>query len=144
GPDPQAKIAALHAAMTAYDEADEKTSPAAQGSAGPERLTSRAARFWREIMHKKLIAAPAVAGLIVLPVAGLTALYLIDGPTFYFNGGPEKAVPNAANADRAQGKAVSKDAHDASHPAAPLPDAVFATPGAPLDTPTQRLAPGMP
>jgi Ca-activated chloride channel family protein len=85
-PNPQAKIGALHAAMTAFDEAREENSPVPQGSAEPQRLTSRAAKLWREIMQKKLVATPAIAGLIALPIAGYTALYLLDQQNFNFGG----------------------------------------------------------
>ena len=85
-PNPQAKIGALHAAMTAFDEAQEENSPVPQGSAEPQRLTSRAAKLWREIMQKKLVATPAIAGLIALPIAGYTALYLLDQQNFNFGG----------------------------------------------------------
>jgi Ca-activated chloride channel family protein len=88
-PNPEAKIAALHAAMAAFDEPREKTSTAAQGSTEPPRLTSRAATLWRKIMQKKLVATPAIAGLIALPVAGATALYLLDQQSFNFGGDHE-------------------------------------------------------
>ena len=85
-PNPEAKIAALHAAMAAYDEPREKISPVTQGSVEPRRLTSRAAKLWREIMQKKLIATPAIAGLVALPIAGYTALHLLDQQSFNFGG----------------------------------------------------------
>lgn len=84
-PDPTAKIGALHAAMTAFDE---KKSTAPQGSAAKHRLTERAHRLWREIMQKKLIATPAIAGLVALPVAGYTALYLLQEGQFGFSRPP--------------------------------------------------------
>src|SRR5690606_6099164 len=51
---------------------------APQGSHHGERLTDRTIRFWREIMQKKLIAAPALAGLVALPVAGVVTWQLMD------------------------------------------------------------------
>ncbi len=71
-PGEAAKARALAAAMTAYDEA-EKNAAAAQGSGEGARLTDRTIRFWREMMSKKLVAAPALAGLVALPVAGYVA-----------------------------------------------------------------------
>ncbi|PZN51068.1 MAG: VWA domain-containing protein [Proteobacteria bacterium] len=85
-PDPEAKIAALHAAMTAFDATEEKIAPVSQGSAEQARLTSRAAKLWREIMHRKLFAAPALAGLVALPIAGYTAFHLLGQGTFDFPG----------------------------------------------------------
>ena len=76
-PSAEARIGAVHAAMAAYD-AEEKISPAAQGSAGSLRLIQRASRLWREIMQRKLIATPAIAGLVALPIAGYTALLLME------------------------------------------------------------------
>src|SRR5690606_39355360 len=84
--DPEAKIAALHAAMTAFDATEEKIAPVSQGSAEQARLTSRAAKLWREIMHRKLFAAPALAGLVALPIAGYTAFHLLGQDTFDFPG----------------------------------------------------------
>lgn len=100
-PDPEAKIGALHAALIAFDEPQEKVSAAPQGSAEPRRLTSRApafwaAKFWREIMQKKLVAAPAVAGLLALPLAGYTALYLLDHHSFDFGDGKSAVVETDA------------------------------------------------
>ena len=38
-------------------------------------------------MQKKLVATPAIAGLIALPIAGYTALYLLDQQSFNRGGG---------------------------------------------------------
>ena len=95
-PDPQAKIGAMHAALRAFDEAQEKIAGAPQGSAGPERLTSRASRLWREIMNRKLYAAPGIASLIAVPIAGVTALYLVDRQAFDLTG--QSSVSETANA----------------------------------------------
>lgn len=76
-PDPAAKARALATAMAAFDAA-EKKSPATQGSAAGERLTDRTMRFWREMMQKKLVAAPALAGLVALPVAGYVGWQVIE------------------------------------------------------------------
>ena len=76
-PGEAAKARALAAAMTAYDEA-EKNAAAAQGSGEGARLTDRTIRFWREMMSKKLVAAPALAGLVALPVAGYVAWQVME------------------------------------------------------------------
>lgn len=82
-PRPEAKVAALHAAMAAFD-AQEEIAPAPQGSPSTSRLTQRASKLWRDIMQKKLFAAPAIAGLVALPIAGYTALYLLQDSPFRF------------------------------------------------------------
>jgi Ca-activated chloride channel family protein len=129
--DPEAKIAALHAALSAFDEAKEKISAAPQGMASPQRLTSRAAKLWREIMQKKLVATPAIAGLIALPIAGYTALYLLDQQSFNFGGRtvtqthadkPATVVPAAPATDRsADSYEEGRDAAEALVQAAPPP-----------------------
>ena len=79
GPSAEARARAFSAAMMAFHEKDEV---AAQGMAARPRLTSRALTLWREIMQKKLIAAPTIAGLVALPIAGYTAFHLMQ------DGGP--------------------------------------------------------
>lgn len=76
-PDEAAKARALASAMAAYDAA-EKNPAAAQGSGEGTRLTDRTIRFWREMMSKKLVAAPALAGLVALPVAGYVAWQVME------------------------------------------------------------------
>ncbi len=77
-PDPQARRDAMDAAMHAFDEAAEKNRAGAQGSAAGNRLTDRAIELWREIMQKKLVAAPALAGLAALPIAGYVGWQFIN------------------------------------------------------------------
>ncbi len=73
-----AREAALAAAMKAFDE--EKISPASQGSHAGLRLTDRVGAIWSTIMNTKLFPAPAaIAGLLVIPVAGYFALQLSSG-----------------------------------------------------------------
>lgn len=74
-PGTEARAHAFSAAMAAFDEKDEA---APQGMAATPRLTSRALTLWREIMQKKLIATPAIAGLVALPIAGYTAFHLMQ------------------------------------------------------------------
>ncbi len=76
-PDEAAKARALAGAMAAFDAA-EKISPATQGSADGARLTDRTIRFWREMMQKKLVAVPALAGLVALPVAGYVGWQVME------------------------------------------------------------------
>jgi Ca-activated chloride channel family protein len=71
-----AKARALAAAMQAFDE--ENTATAPQGPARNQRLTDRMRTIWREMMQRKLIAAPALTGLVALPIAGYTAFYLVQ------------------------------------------------------------------
>ena len=154
-PNPEAKIAALHAAMAAYDEPREKKSPAPQGSAEPQRLTSRAAKLWREIMQKKLVAAPAIAGLLALPIAGYTALYLLDRQAVDFGGGhgitQTTADRPAANAPVAANEPAKVEAEESrgldetfapAAPPAPKPEATGAA-GQPQDMLTRQAAPAM-
>ncbi|MBN9241649.1 MAG: VWA domain-containing protein [Mesorhizobium sp.] len=138
-PDPEAKIGALHAALTAFDEPQEKLSAASQGSAEPHRLTSRApaswvAKLWREIMQRKFIAAPAAAGLLVLPLAGYTAFYLLDHRTSDFgrnHGIAETAADNQEDAageiGRRLDKAIDRLAKPPVVPPAPMPQNAPAT-----------------
>ncbi|MDR7032852.1 VWA domain-containing protein [Mesorhizobium sp. BE184] len=132
-PDADAKARALQAAMAAYDEPKENPQ-AAQGSMAKLRLTSRATQLWREIMQKKLIATPAIASLIVLPIAGVTALYLMDGQTFNLGGDrnvtetladkPAKApVSEAAKAKKAEAETESR-AMEIAPASPPKPDAM--------------------
>ncbi|AMS41953.1 MULTISPECIES: vWA domain-containing protein [Aminobacter] len=92
-PGSEAKARALAAAMAAYDL--EKNSAATQGTANAGRLTERARKLWRDIMQKKLIAAPAFAGLVALPIAGYATFYLMEGSPFNFGAEQEIAdVPS--------------------------------------------------
>lgn len=70
-PRPQAREAAMRAALDAFD--DEKKRPQTQGMQAGLRLTDRVAQIWSSLMQKKLISAPAIAGLFILPVAGIAA-----------------------------------------------------------------------
>lgn len=97
GPSAEARARALAAAMTAFDEKDETVT---QGMTTRPRLTSRALTLWREIMQKKLIATPAIVGLVALPIAGYAAFHLMqDGGPALDAGGTvtetlaDKAVP---------------------------------------------------
>jgi len=153
--DATAKRRALDASLRAYDEA-ENISPAAQGSAGRQRLTARTIRFWREIMQKKLIAAPtAVAGLIALPVAGLVTWQAVDGYRPSLGEGDaivETSAPQRQRqAEQEPAPAAEREAHDML--TAPAPQAAAEAPQAPESdrvaallnrTPATRDLPMMP
>lgn len=123
-PGHEAKARALDAALRAYDEAGEKISPLAQGSGEGARLTDRTIRFWRQIMQKKLIAVPALAGLVALPVAGVVTWQVMgeyrppivpqpDGSTVE-TGAPERQRLEAP----AQAEAADKALHESAPPLA--------------------------
>jgi Ca-activated chloride channel family protein len=101
GPDAMAR--ARVAAQAAFD-AGENISAASQGSAGPRRLTSRAAELWRAMMQRKLIATPAIAGLAVLPIAGYAAWQLMDDMALPVGGeaGVHETAANGADARQAK------------------------------------------
>jgi len=75
----EAREKALEAALRSYDE---KFSPTAQGTVEEVRLTDRARKLWRGLMNRKLVATPAVAGLLVLPLAGYAAWQVMGGDMF--------------------------------------------------------------
>ncbi|MFD1982949.1 von Willebrand factor type A domain-containing protein [Mesorhizobium newzealandense] len=93
-PGESAKARAFEAAMRAYDQ--ENISTLTQGSVGGLRLTERAQKLWSEIMQKKLIAAPALAGLVALPIAGYATFHMLreQPPKF---GGDEKITETLAD-----------------------------------------------
>ena len=94
-PSAEAKARALAAAMQAFDE--KNIASASQGSEGRLRLTDRAQKIWREMMQKKLLAAPALAGLVALPIAGYATFYLMEESPFNFGGGPGHGWPGGAH-----------------------------------------------
>ncbi|AZO43787.1 DUF3520 domain-containing protein [Mesorhizobium sp. M7D.F.Ca.US.005.01.1.1] len=93
-PAQDAKARAFEAALRAYDQ--ENISAVTQGSVGGLRLTERAQELWSEIMQKKLIATPALAGLVALPIAGYATFHLLreQPPKF---GGDEKITETLAD-----------------------------------------------
>ncbi|TJV25585.1 MAG: DUF3520 domain-containing protein [Mesorhizobium sp.] len=93
-PAKDAKARAFEAALRAYDQ--ENISAVTQGSVGGLRLTERAQKLWSEIMQKKLIATPALAGLVALPIAGYATFHLLreQPPKF---GGDEKITETLAD-----------------------------------------------
>ncbi|PLP60562.1 VWA domain-containing protein [Mesorhizobium loti] len=112
GPGAEARARTLSAAMEAFDEKDE-TAP--QGMATRPRLTSRALTLWREIMQKKLIATPAIAGLVALPIAGYTAFHLMQ------DGGPALEAGGTITETLADKPAPAKPAAQAQSPVVAAP-----------------------
>ena len=88
-PGAEARARALHAAMLAFD--DENNSTASQGSAEGRRLTHQIRKLWRDTMQKKLLTAPALAGLVALPIAGYATFYLMEESPFRFQAGQDAA-----------------------------------------------------
>ncbi|WP_274628514.1 VWA domain-containing protein [Arvimicrobium flavum] len=81
-PRAEARATALRAAVESFDA--KNTSTGAQESAAPLRLTERARKLWRDMMQHKLLATPALATLVALPIAGYAAFTLMDGNPFGF------------------------------------------------------------
>jgi Ca-activated chloride channel homolog len=75
-PRASARESALEAALGAYDLKNSSTAP--QGAEDRNRLIDRAWMLWRETMNRKMVATPAIAGLLALPLAGYTAYYLVQ------------------------------------------------------------------
>ncbi|MGE0281155.1 MAG: von Willebrand factor type A domain-containing protein [Rhizobiaceae bacterium] len=85
--DPAARMRALKASVAAFEA--EKTAKPAQALAVRPRLTERAWKLWSEIMQKKMIAAPALAGLVALPIAGYATFELVKtSPELFATQGP--------------------------------------------------------
>ncbi len=78
-PSREARRRGLTAAMQAFDE---KGRAVPQGSPGTVRLTRGVRKLWSEIMQKKLLATPALAALVALPIAGYAAYYLMEESPF--------------------------------------------------------------
>jgi Ca-activated chloride channel family protein len=86
-PDPAARMRALKASIAAFEA--EKSAKPAQALAARPRLTERAWKLWSEIMQKKMIAAPALAGLVALPIAGYATFELMrNSPDLLATQGP--------------------------------------------------------
>ena len=100
----QAKARGVQAALRAFDEAG-KIPAATQGSPADERLTDRTIRFWRELMQKKLVATPALAGLVALPVAGYVSWHIMEDlrvGTGFDQSAVETEAPKRERAERTQ------------------------------------------
>lgn len=135
---PEARVRALHAAMQAFDT-EEEISAAPQGSVGKQRLMDRARKLWRDVMQKKLIAVPALAGLVALPIAGYTALHLLQEQPFATGRQQPQPVADAsdevASAPHAETRAVLERAAEQTAAA----DAEMQPQPAPSATTSERL-----
>src|SRR5688500_11814068 len=114
-PGAEAKTRALAAAMQAFEEKNFTT--ASQGSETRLRLTDRVWKIWREMMQKKLFAAPALTALVALPIAGYATFYLMNEARFDFGSsevtdGPvvRQDAAEPAKEKRAREESESRDA----------------------------------
>jgi Ca-activated chloride channel family protein len=133
-PRAQAKERALEAARAAFNL--EKTSAAAQGTQNGLRLTERATRLWSEIMQRKLIATPALAGLVALPVAGYATFYLLQEAPFGV--WPQKTVSETGAPAEKPADTLAKGERDALSADNALPDAAGQLSAEPQSTPRQE------
>lgn len=99
-PSGEARRRALSAAMGAFDE---KSAPATQGVRPGARLTDKAILLWRSLMSRKLIASPAMAAILALPIAGYSAFYLMETSPLTQ---PRDAGPVASPTEAPQPKAA--------------------------------------
>ncbi len=81
-PRAEARAAALRAALDSFD--GENSAATAKGKAARPRLTERATKLWRDIMQKKLLATPALATLVALPIAGYATYHIMEESRFNF------------------------------------------------------------
>lgn len=112
-PSAEARARALEAALGAYDLKNSVADP--QGSAAPQRLTERARKLWSEIMNKKLMAAPAIAGLMALPIAGYVTYYLMQENAYRF--GADNDVAETGGQGTVQTAKPAEDNTEASRDA---------------------------
>ena len=76
GPGRDARARAVEAALESFDA--EKNSSIPKGSTAGRRLSDRMANIWSGMMEKKLMATPAIAGLVALPIAGYVGWQMLD------------------------------------------------------------------
>ena len=76
GPGRDARARAVEAALESFDA--EKNLSIPKGSAAGRRLSDRMANIWSGMMEKKLMATPAIAGLVALPIAGYVGWQMLD------------------------------------------------------------------
>ena len=140
-PGREARQRALEAALRSYDE---NFSAAAQGSAGGQRRTGRISEIWRGLMQKKLVATPAIAGLVALPIAGLAAWHLMgEGSPFgpELDGGTPPPVSEAQAPARQKEAAPAPKAEAAQDREIGLSDQLAARPDAAAPAEAMRGAP---
>jgi Ca-activated chloride channel family protein len=92
-PSQAARERALSAAMAAFDE---KPATAPQGTADDNRLTAKAISLWRSLMSRNSLTGPAIAGLLVLPLAGYTTYALMQTSLLTFRRDAQPAAPQPA------------------------------------------------
>jgi len=152
-PGENAKARAFEAAMRAYDQ--ENISAVTQGSVGGLRLTERAQKLWSEIMQKKLIATPAIAGLVALPIAGYATFHMLREQPSTFGGGQKitetladkpatvKPLAEPAKDKKADADVESRDAAEAlvTPAATPRSESTAAGGQAQQDALTREIAP---
>src|SRR5690606_34510203 len=90
-PRAEARARALAAAMQAFEDRNFASAP--QGSEPRLRLTDRVGKIWREMMQRKLLAAPALTALVALPIAGYTTFHLMQESPFDLGGGQATRSP---------------------------------------------------
>ena len=91
-PGNSARDAALRRALDGFDQ---EISSAPQGSPSAARPSSRIGKLWSGMMQKKLMATPAIAGLVALPIAGYATWQMMEGGTpfgFDRSGAPQSPV----------------------------------------------------
>ncbi|MEX0956139.1 MAG: VWA domain-containing protein [Rhizobiaceae bacterium] len=81
------------ARRSALDSFDKEFSAPPQGSAASTRPMGRMTKWWSAMMQKKLVATPAIAGLLILPIAGYATWQLMDERTFGFDRGAGPKTP---------------------------------------------------
>lgn len=143
--DPAARARALNASLAAFEM--QKDARATQASASRPRLTQRALKLWREMMEKKMIAAPALGALIALPVAGYVALELARTSPDFLGSGPstadEEVAPAAQTSQEVQNPlAFAPESKPVAPPAAgaAAPKAEAQAPAAPAPVLQERQA----
>ncbi len=82
-PEPR-KTARERALGSAFEAFDEEFSTSPQGSASGARQSFQLSKLWSALMQRKLMATPAVAGLLVLPIAGYATWQMMDEGMFCF------------------------------------------------------------
>jgi Ca-activated chloride channel homolog len=107
--DSAARRRALDAAMAAFDE---NFAADAQGRDRVARPSTGTTPFWRRLMDRKLIAVPALAGVLVLPFAGYVTLTMMTEM--------QPPRPNVVRPQHVSPTAPAADAEQAPQRARPL------------------------
>jgi Ca-activated chloride channel family protein len=140
-PDAKARAHALEAALAAYDVNEKNRPEAAQGSAAKPRLIERASKLWREMMQKKMIATPAIAGLVALPIAGYAAFHILNEAPFAPADVAEQTTPEPREQALARPAEVKRDLDAESRQAVAELPAPSKPEAGPAETASQNAAP---